>query len=62
MKFKKLFRSLFVILIFTTILFIFYFRVSLFNYNTSKDYQYNFNRTDSRKIEVQLIDGKLIFQ
>ncbi len=59
-KFRKTIKILIGVLFLSIIIYVFYSRVSIYNYDTNKDYQYNFNQSIAKKIELQLTDGKLV--
>jgi len=58
-KFKKIIGILIGILFLSIIFFVLYSRISIYNYDTSKDYQYNFNQKSVKKIELYITDNKI---
>ena len=59
-KFKKIIGILAGILFLCILVYIFYSRHSVYNYNTSNDYQYDFSASEIKKIKLKLTNGKLV--
>lgn len=58
-KFRKIIGIFTGIILLSIIVYVFYSRISIYNYDTTKDYQYNFNQSTVKKIKFHVTDGKL---